>query len=386
MEEVVEKNKCCGCHACFNVCPKNAISMKEDVKGFKYPIINRAKCINCGLCKKVCPIISGPSQTEKEIDSYACFNTNLDERLNSSSGGIFILLAKEIINRKGVVFGATFEKNFNITHSYTEKEEDLIQFMGSKYTQSVIGESYKKVKEFLDKDRYVLFTGTPCQIEGLKSFLRKDYDKLYTQDIICHGVPAPKVWNKYLEYQKDIFKENIWNVQFRNKDHGWTLFRTKVFFDTRTYSESHHKDLFMKSFLSNICLRDSCYNCSFKKKYRISDITLADYWGINKINPDMYDDKGTSLVIINSDKGRELFNIIKNKLKYIDTDLDQALVYNPAMIKSVNHNPNEEDFINNIDSMNIDELVNKYVPKLSLYSRIINKVKFIAKRMIRYKK
>lgn len=382
MIEIKDKTKCCGCSACYNICPKNAITMMEDEKGFKYPVIDKGKCINCGLCEKICPILNEKQKEENKIEAYACINKNIEDRLNSSSGGIFILLAKEIIKMNGVVFGACFDEQFNVKHTYSEKEEDLKQFMGSKYVQSNIGDSYKKVKEFLDKDRYVLFTGTPCQIEGLKSYLKKDYDKLYTQDLICHGVPSPKVWGKYLDYQKQKSGENIRNISFRNKEHSWSLFRMKITFDTKTYSENLRNDIYMKSFLSDINLRDSCYSCSFKKKYRNSDITLADYWGIDGISPNMNDEKGTSLFIIHSSKGRELFDKIKSNLKYESTDLDYALKSNPAMIKSAKKCKNSDKFIENIDKMEFDNLVNKYIPKDNLIKKVIRKVKYIIKKLL----
>lgn len=379
MEKIVDYDKCCGCHACYSVCPKGAIEMIENEKGFKYPIIDTKKCINCGLCKKICPVINS-KENEHRIESYACYNNNLEERIASSSGGIFVLLAKEIIKRKGIVFGACFNNEYEVVHSYCDNENNISKFMGSKYTQSSIGDTFKKVKEILDKDKYVLFTGTPCQIEGLKSFLRKDYDKLYTQDIICHGVPSPKLWRKYLKYQVDSNKENINNISFRSKDHGWSLYRMKVLFDTKTYSESFNNDLFMKAFLNNTCLRDSCYECSFKKKYRISDITLADYWGIKKIHPDMDDDKGTSLIVINSKKGEELFELIKDNIIYKKTDLDKAVKYNIAMIKSASHSPNEKLLFDSIDNMSMEELVNNYVPKPSFFRRIKNIIKRVIKK------
>ena len=220
MNKICDKDKCCGCHACINICPKNAITMETDIGGFKYPVIDQSKCIKCGMCKKVCPVLINKVNSKKDIISYACFNKNLSERLNSSSGGIFVLLAKQIIKRKGVVFGASFDQNFEVRHSWIETENDLNQFMGSKYTQSTIGNTYKKARDILDKGKYVLFSGTPCQIEGLKSYLRKDYDKLITQDIICHGVPSPKLWKKYIEYQKQKHGENMKSISFRNKDNG----------------------------------------------------------------------------------------------------------------------------------------------------------------------
>ena len=173
MEQIIEKNKCCGCPACLNICPKSAIKMVEDERGFKYPIIDQKKCINCGLCKKTCPIINSHEGKKKNVIAFAAYNKNFDERKNSSSGGIFILIAKAIIKRNGVVFGATFDKEFNVVHSYIESEKDISKLMGSKYTQSNIEKTYVKVKEFLDEDRYVLFTGTPCQVEGLFAFPEK---------------------------------------------------------------------------------------------------------------------------------------------------------------------------------------------------------------------
>ena len=204
MINIKDKSKCCGCSGCMNICPKNAIIMKEDKNGFKYPIVDKEKCINCGLCEKVCPILNNKKEQQKEIKAYACYNKNIEERLKSSSGGIFILLAKEILKRNGIVFGAAFDENFNVKHISIDNEKDIEKLMGSKYVQSNMGKVYKEVKEFLENGKYILFSGTPCQIEGLKKFLKKDYDKLYTQDIICHGVPSPKIWQMYLEYQKKI--------------------------------------------------------------------------------------------------------------------------------------------------------------------------------------
>lgn len=385
MKEVINKNECCGCHACYNICPKNVIRMIEDEKGFKYPVINQDKCINCGLCKKVCAILNKKNEIKKKIEAYACYNKKDSEILSSSSGGIFILLAREIIKRKGVVFGACFDKEFSVIHTYVENEKDLKMFMGSKYTQSTIGDTYKKVKQFLESDRYVLFTGTPCQIEGLLSYLGKEYDKLYTQDIICHGVPSPKAWKKYLDYQKNVNNDDIKKISFRDKKYGWLRYQVRIDFNKKTYNVNHDNDLYMKSFLSNICLRDSCYNCSFKKKYRISDITLADYWGINKQHPEFFNDKGVSLVIINSDKGRELFELISKKITYIETEFDDAIKYNPAMILSVNHCKNEREFINNIDNLSFDKLVNKYVPKVPVYKKVIIRIKRIIKFVLRIK-
>lgn len=388
MELLKEKKDCSGCSACFNICPKNAIEMKEDEKGFKYPVIDQTKCINCGLCRNSCPVLKDLKQNN-EIEAYACYNRNIEERLKSSSGGIFILIARKIIERKGVVFGACLDEEFKVKHSYAETIEELNKFMGSKYVQSTIGGMYKKAKEFLDNGRYVLFTGTPCQIEGLKSYLNKEYYKLYTQDIICHGVPSPLVWEKYKNYRENKDKKKPINISFRNKENGWYKFNMKFSYLTNHYKKSQSKDLFMKAFLKNTILRDSCYDCHFKKKNRNSDITLADYWGIQNVHKNLFDNKGTSLLIINSDKGKKIFEIIKEELIYEKTELDVAIKYNPSMIKSVNADPNREKFFKNINNMEFDKLVDKYTikfKKISIIKRILRKGKSIVNKIFNLKK
>ena len=388
MELLKEKKDCSGCSACFNICPKNAIEMKEDEKGFKYPVIDQTKCINCGLCRNSCPVLKDLKQNN-EIEAYACYNRNIEERFKSSSGGIFILIARKIIERKGVVFGACLDEEFKVKHSYAETIEELNKFMGSKYVQSTIGDMYKKAKEFLDNGRYVLFTGTPCQIEGLKSYLNKEYYKLYTQDIICHGVPSPLVWEKYKDYRENKDKKKPINISFRNKENGWYKYNMKFSYLTNHYKKSQSKDLFMKAFLKNTILRDSCYDCHFKKKNRNSDITLADYWGIQNVHKNLFDNKGTSLLVINSDKGKKIFEIIKEELIYEKTELDVAIKYNPSMIKSVNADPNREKFFENINNMEFDKLVDKYTikfKKISIIKRILRKGKSIVNKIFNLKK
>ncbi len=373
MKEIVEKSKCSGCHACFNICPQNAVEMIEDEKtGFKYPSINHDKCIDCGMCKKACPILN-KTEVENRHNAYACYNKNLEERKNSSSGGIFILLAKYIISQNGVVFGASFDENLNVIHTCADGIEDINKFMGSKYVQSTIGESYKKAKEFLDNGRIVYFSGTPCQIEGLKSYLGKDYSNLYTQDIICHGVPSPKVWNIYLKYRNK--EERPSNINFRDKDNGWAFFNLKIKYINNVYIKNHNEDLYMKSFLKNYSLRESCYNCSFKKYYRNSDITLADFWGVNKLCPEMYDKYGTSLVIVSSDKGRELLNRIDENIVLKEVDFDSAVNRNIPYTKSVKMPNDREMFFDDLDKLEFDSLINKYIKKPSLVKRILGKVK-----------
>lgn len=381
MEKVIEEKQCSGCQACANICPKKAISMIADEKGFLRPVIDQEKCINCGLCKRTCPVLKNV-KTESLKKVYACYNKNEEERINSSSGGIFILLAKSIIKKDGVVFGAYLDEDQKVRHSYAETEEELVKFMGSKYVQSDVNETYKKVKEFLLQDRYVLFTGTPCQIEGLKAYLQKDYEKLYTQDIICHGAPSPLVWEKYKKYRKEIDVDTPIEISFRNKDEGWKLFNLKFSYKNKAYKKNQHEDLFMKAFLKNTILRDSCYNCAFKKLDRISDITLADFWGIQNVHPELDDNKGTSVLIVNSEKGKELFELIKEELVYTESNIEYVKQYNSSMIKSVNPDPNREKFFANLNEMTFDKLVAKYTYKKPLYRRVLGKIKRIIKKIL----
>lgn len=382
MIKIENKENCCGCWACANICPKDAITMVEDEKGFKYPKIDNEKCINCGLCEKVCPIINNKN-VKREVKAYACFNKNLEIRMNSSSGGIFSLIANYILDLNGVVFGAQFDKEFNVVHSYIDNKKDLYKFQCSKYVQSEIGDTYRKAKELLDNDKYVLFTGTPCQIEGLYKFLRKDYDNLYTQDFICHGVPSPRVWRKYLKETNNKYKEQPKEISFRSKDNSWQDFELKIQYKNTVYRNTQGKDTYLRAFLNDICLRDSCYKCNFKKKNRVSDITLADFWGIDNIDKSMNDDKGTSLVVVNSDKGKELFEKLKDNMEYKEVNLDDAIKYNMNMVTSVKMNKIREKFFNELDKKDLDSLVKKYIKKRSIVRRILGKAKRIVKKILK---
>lgn len=383
MIEIKTKKDCCGCYACYNICPKECITMESDNEGFWYPKIDKDKCINCNLCKKVCPIINPVKRVDSKKIAYASMNKDEQVRMKSSSGGIFSILAEYIIKNNGVVYGAGFDEDFNIKHKRILYSTDLDLLRGSKYVQSSIGDIYKQVKNDLENNNPVLFTGTPCQVEGLRSYLRKEYVNLITMDFICHGVPSPLVWEKYLKKMKKFKQENIKNIYFRNKDIGWKIFSLKIIFDEKIYINDLCNDLFMKGFLQDVYLRPSCYNCKFKKINRISDITVADFWGIGNILPKMDDDKGTSLIVIHSEKGKQLFDKISEKMISNDVNLNEAIKYNPSMISSVKYNEKRKDFFLELNSG--EELINliKRYTKLSLERRVKNKIKSIIKRLIR---
>ena len=362
MKKKLEAKKCTGCMACLNVCPKKAINIKVGKDGFDYPHIDTNICANCGLCTKVCPVINKLSDNDNEIMVYACKNKNKETIMNSSSGGVFTLIAEWILNQKGVVFGVKFNENMEVVHDYVENKEELKIFRGSKYVQSKIGNTYQKVKEFLIKGRKVLFTGTPCQVEGLLSYLGKEYGNLYTQDLICHGVPSPKLWKKYLEYKKKQYGEYPKKVDFRRKDlSDWRNFQVSYQYSNLEENNAHDEDPYMKFFLDNYSLRETCYNCNFKKIKRKADITIADFWGIHKVNPKFYDSKGVSAILLNTDKGKEIFKNIKENMGFSKERIEDIIKCNIAFWKSVGYNTDRKEFFECLEHHDFEYLINRFL-------------------------
>lgn len=376
MNYVIKRDKCTGCMSCYNACPKEAIDICVSEEGFKYPKINKEKCIDCGLCKKVCPVLNC-KHIPKKVEAYAAYNKDIEVRNNSSSGGIFSLLAEQILEDGGVVFGAAYDVDFSVNHQMVTKISELAKLRGSKYLQSNIDDIYIKVKKQLKMNKKVLFVGTPCQVEGLNHFLQKEYDHLYTQDFICHGCPSPKVFKKYLESIDDI--NNITSINMRDKQNGWTDYAMNVSSKNKKQLISHHTDKYISLFLNNICLRSTCYDCSFKTKYRNSDVTLADFWGIDNICPEMNDDRGTSLVIINSLKGEKLFDSIKDKMKYKVVNLETSISYNNSMLHSCQMPKKRTQFFKDLDHMDINQIYEKY----KLRPTITRKIKDLIKKVLR---
>lgn len=361
--KLANKKICSGCHACYSVCPKHCITMEYDNEGFLQPQINRDLCIDCGRCRAVCPVLNEYKGNPKGM-AFACINKNDNIRMQSSSGGVFTLIAEYVLDKGGVVFGAAFDKDLNVKHIEVCKKNELYRLRGSKYVQSSIGDSFKFAKDYLEKGRLVLFSGTPCQISGLKSFLHREYDNLITQDIICHGVPSLKVWQFYLRYQEAEYKSQIDRDSFpifRRKDEGWKRYSLAFRFTCdKEYRETLDNDLFMRAFLSNVCLRQSCYNCHSKSLERESDITLADFWGINNLMPEMDDDKGTSLVFVNTRKGRKLYNAISCFMKYKEIDIDQVAMYNPSAVQSCVMTSKRKKFMGRVTTENFKLVTEKY--------------------------
>lgn len=362
MIQLNEKKDCCGCYACATICPQHCITMDEDHEGFRYPIIDKDSCTDCGLCNKVCPVINRFKKAEFETKVFACQNKNEQIRLDSSSGGIFSLLAENTIQKNGVVFGARFDNDFSVIHDFTESIDGLEAYRGSKYVQSLIGDNYKKAEQFLKQGRKVLFTGTSCQIAGLKHYLRKEYMNLLNVDIVCHGVPSPKVFRYYLEelnFQQDGKLEKI---QFRDKTDGWKKFsfatRRTAGKNSILFRQTLDKNDFMRGFLQNLYLRPSCHACPSKNFTSGSEITIADYWGIENAHPEFDDDKGCSLVLCNNTNGYKIFMDTKQEMKVIETSLENALQGNPSIINAVSPHRNRMKFFEQIDKKSLIQLVN----------------------------
>lgn len=362
MIEITNKKDCCGCFACANICPKSCIEMLSDNEGFLYPKVDIEKCVDCGLCEKICPIINKPEMAENKQIALAVINKDEDIRLNSSSGGVFTLLASEIIEKGGVVFGAALSEDCkSVSHISVQNSEELVALRGSKYVQSKIGNTYSQVKALLEKGKKVLFSGTPCQISGLYAFLNKEYENLFTCDFICHGVPSPLVWEKYIELREEKASSKTDKVFFRDKQKGWRNYLVQFQFQNGVrYVQSNTEDLYMRGFISDIYLRPSCYDCKFKGTNRPSDITLADFWGVENLCPEMYDNKGTSLLIVNSEKGKKIFGLISDSTINKEVDLDTAISFNSAAIKSVTMPKKRDDFFAELNSISAKKLFNKY--------------------------
>ena len=336
----VEKVHCTGCSACYSICPKNCVQMLPDNEGFLYPQITDEKnCINCNLCTESCPVIikENRGETNDYPKAFAAINKDENIRNKSTSGGIFHLLAERIVLQKGIVFGAKFDAEFSVIHGSESTIGGIAEFRGSKYVQSAVGETFKECNVNLETGKAVLFSGTPCQIGGLRAFLRRDYENLFCVDIICMSVPSPKIWKNYLSWQKKRYGSNPQKIAFRHKNPNWKQSSMRVdFTDGRVYMSA--KDPFRRTFGSEIGTRYSCYNCRFRTLKRDSDITIADFWGIEKVCPEMDDAKGTSLVLINTPKGGRIFEKIKEQCKIKSVNVEDGIKYNPRAIKSREYN------------------------------------------------
>lgn len=392
MINIIDKEKCTGCSTCYSVCPTNAISFVADNEGFEYPKVNLDKCINCNLCEQNCPlIIQKQNLNNAKPKIYAAWNKDEIIRVNSTSGGIFSLLAEEIYKSNGIVVGAVYEKDFTIKHIITDNIETLSSLRQSKYAQSSIKGIFPLIKKHLEKKTIVLFCGTPCQVAGLKMYLNKVYANLVCVDFICRGVTSPMVYQKYLESISKTLDDEIKSVQFKNKDYGWNRFSTKVYSrNGKVYQKDRYEDSYMKGYLKyNLFIRPSCHSCKFKKMPREGDITLGDFWGIGTVKEYLDDNKGTSVIMTNSDKGNDLLNQISEKMFFEESELDKVIEGNGCLFDSIEYGKYRGYFFNNINKVSFDKIIDK-IDKFSQKKTIkmiafqyLIKCKIIIKRVLK---
>lgn len=322
--EICSKESCTGCGACENICPVAAIFMQENGRGFLYPTIDEQKCISCQKCRKVCPQTAGRC-TNPEGSVIAAMAKNDALRNVSSSGGVFSLLAEWCLRHDGIVFGAAYDSEMNVRHLAVTSLDDLPKLRGSKYVQGRTDNTYQEAKTTLEANKYVLYSGTPCQIAGLYAFLGKNYKKLLTVDILCHGTPSPAVFRKYTDYIQKTNQCKIADIQFRCKNPGWKDFTTKISLMNGEIVILY-RDAYMDGFLRNIYLRDSCYQCPYAASTRAGDITLGDYWGYQETAPHFMedDDRGISFVMINTPGGKRALRRIRGKLVWVPRTIEDA--------------------------------------------------------------
>ncbi len=371
---ICEERLCTGCGACFQICSQSAISMTANEEGFLYPHIDAALCNDCGLCRRTCPVnrtVQAAPAAEHKV--YACYSKEEDMRARSSSGGVFTELALSILREHGVVFGAEFDGDFRVRHSFVDNELDLDGLRRSKYVQSDTETTFCEVRAFLKEGRRVLYCGTPCQIAGLKAYLNREDPKLLTCDLACHGVPSPKVWGMYLGYIRDKYRNTIKDVSFRDKSTGWNDSSMRIDFEGgRRYMDRVRRETFFIGFGKSVFNRKSCFDCRFRIDHTKADITLADFWGIDRQEDKEYsDNKGVSLVIAHSAAGEEALSRIANQLFMEERNLDEAVKYNPRLVSSVKEPTGRSRFFNDMQAgYSFDRLRRKYMDNDSIRYRL----------------
>lgn len=382
-----EKKDCCGCGGCSNACPVHCIQMKADAEGFLYPEVDETACIECGLCERVCPVLRAGEDVPFPQAAYLLQYKNEKVRRQSTSGGAFTAIARYVLDRGGIVYGAAFDDRLRVHHTSAVSPKGLQIFRNSKYVQSDTEKTFTQVRDHLRAGRLVCYSGTPCQIEGLLSFLEPSgtegsrselLDHLVTVDVVCHAVPSPLVWARYLEMQRDKLGTEIADAKFRDKHFGYN-YSTMTLLDEsgeERYVQGIDTDQMLRAFFSNICDRPSCYECAFKKRYRKSDFTIWDCYPVYAFDKKLDDDRGTSRVLIHSEKGRRIFEEVRQRCRVLEVEPDRLTAGVKEMFHSVDGNPRREEFFEDAACMEARTFFNKYFPmtakvKLERTARIV---------------
>lgn len=380
MIEIKDKIMCCGCTACYNVCPVNAISMKSDEEGFLYPNVDINKCVNCGLCEKVCPILHKEYHEEK-TEGYIIRYKNEKIVEESTSGGAFTAFSEYLMSIGYVVYGAGFDSNMKVVCKMATNSKQLEEMRGSKFVQSYLGSTFKRIKEQLSKGEKVLFTGTPCQIAGLVSYLGGKPDGLICIDFVCRGVPSPGLWKNYVNMMENKFNSKMIGAKFKHKTYGYHASTMKVdFANGQTWYGSGRVDPMMKAFVRELASRPSCHSCSFKSINRLSDITMFDCYEYSKLTGKADDDQGWSSLLIHSENGERIFERIKSSLQWTEEDVELLVENNGVMVNnSAKPHIRRDEFYHLISNLSIEEAMDKIEP-ITTKDMIIEKSKVILYR------
>lgn len=387
------RTACTGCAACAVSCERGAITMQADAEGFLHPRINPAVCTRCGRCARICP--ANPKapvpETQPEENGqpfptvFAAWHSNETTRRGSASGGVFAALAENIFASGGVVAGAAFDGDSFVRHILIEKASEIPRLQGSKYVQSEVSPSlYRRIRNHLETDRLVLFTGTPCQVAGLRAYLGTGFPNLWTCDLVCHGVPSPRVFEAYKKLLERRHGGKARKIEFRDKTTGWKRYSVTLSFDNgSTYRRMHKTDPFMTGFLENTYLRPSCHACRFSRLPRIADLTLGDFWGVGVRHPDWDDDKGTSLVLVQSQKGAAFFKSCQDSLVVHEAELGEALRGNPCICRTWPAGERRAAFFRDLDRLPFERVLARHTGPPPLWRRAAGKTRRVLASVIR---
>ena len=379
MINIIDKKKCCGCTACENACPQKCIKMIEDREGFLYPQVDTQRCIDCHLCEKVCPVLNPVNLPQGELKTYVVRDKRKDILKNSTSGGVFTSIMEYVLQQHGVVYGVIMDDDRVVKHIRIDDIDDpkLRMIPGSKYVKSEIRGIFRQVKTDLDASRPVCFSGTPCQVAGLKAFLRKDFENLITVDVVCRGNPSPLYWKRYVEYQEKRYGSRITEAKFRSKTYGYHSGSMRLTFaNGKKYVGSVRVNLFLKAFFEDLCSRPSCYDCAFKHAHRVSDLTIYDSWHAGELANLKDDDKGYTNVIIQSEKGWKLLNMIGQCLDVYEADMEKAIALDGIMVRNcVEWNERRDTFFVDLEQTgDLEQHCKKYF-RISAKDYLIERVK-----------
>lgn len=389
MISITNKIDCCGCNACGDICPKDAITFKTDIEGFWYPIVDKNKCIDCGLCEKVCPIINIKDLKKNDLPESICYaaeHKNLEVVFDSTSGGVFSALADIMYRSKGYVGGAIFNEDFSVRQYISNDKADLPKLRSSKYLQSNLEGFFKQVSELVKAGENLLVCGSPCQMAALRAFLRKDYDNLIIADYVCRGINSPKVWRKYLDSFEERYGYKVVYCKAKSKEYGWRNLTQKVILSNgKAYYETKDQSKFTQGYLqTGVYCRPSCYDCKFKGYPRISDITLADFWGIENVDISMEKNLGTSLVMVNSKKGKVYFEKTKQRINYIEVPFNSIEAGNRSLNLSIDPpTVDRKQFFEDLNKMSFIQIADKYIktPEIGFKRRMKNHLKGVRSRL-----